>query len=482
MNWEQMSQPAKKSKAEGYQGFKLSKSSKNEIETINLDEPIVTKEWFFQNYIKPRKPVLIKYNANSEKFRLKTENFRPDTLIKTLGDEGDLLQVEELSKGGFGSGHDRLKLSLGDFLERIKNGESLYLTTQYEENDPKIAENNTEEGEEEDDDHDDNDDDEGEGHGFAGFGKIDENASDVDEFGDVDDFEDDYKDEFADELLGDDSNDINIIYQPPLTNLLDDKLESLPPHATEITESLVPQQINLWCGRTPAETPQLEIGLNDAGSVKNVNNGLSQANATSTGLHHDHADNLYILVQGKKRFTLFSPDFAYYLYTTGDVRDIYHTGVIDYVVNEKAKSWINVRADGGCLDSKCEIGGDQKTEQSNGERQAPPSFCRIPPSLLHLNELDEPKRVALEKYALECFPLFVPYKDQSIQVTLEDGDLLYLPAGWFHEVTSYGDKTNDNIHVALNYWFVPPDGESVNSPYTDPIWEEDFRKWKDLYL
>lgn len=104
MNWEQMSQPAKKSKAEGYQGFKLSKSSKNEIETINLDEPIVTKEWFFQNYIKPRKPVLIKYNANSEKFRLKTENFRPDTLIKTLGDEGDLLQVEELSKGGFGSG------------------------------------------------------------------------------------------------------------------------------------------------------------------------------------------------------------------------------------------------------------------------------------------------------------------------------------------------------------------------------------------
>lgn len=131
---------------------------------------------------------------------------------------------------------------------------------------------------------------------------------------------------------------------------------------------------------------------------------------------------------------------------------------------------------------KCEIGGDQKTEQSNGERQAPPSFCRIPPSLLHLNELDEPKRVALEKYALECFPLFVPYKDQSIQVTLEDGDLLYLPAGWFHEVTSYGDKTNDNIHVALNYWFVPPDGESVNSPYTDPIWEEDFRKWKDLYL
>ena len=33
---------------------------------------------------------------------------------------------------------------------------------------------------------------------------------------------------------------------------------------------------------------------------------------------------------------------------------------------------------------------------------------------------------------------------------LEAGEMLYMPAGWFHEVSSVGQ------HCALNYWFHPP--------------------------
>ena len=61
----------------------------------------------------------------------------------------------------------------------------------------------------------------------------------------------------------------------------------------------------------------------------------------------------------------------------------------------------------------------------------------------------------------------------SIKVTIKAGECLYLPAGWFHNVTSYGGnptddslKGNDAIHMAINYWFYPPDNlQSYHKPY-----------------
>lgn len=55
----------------------------------------------------------------------------------------------------------------------------------------------------------------------------------------------------------------------------------------------------------------------------------------------------------------------------------------------------------------------------------PPSFSRVDMSL---------PQEQLKKQ----FPLF-PGNDAALKVTLNAGDMLYLPAGWFHEVTSYGD-------------------------------------------
>ena len=42
------------------------------------------------------------------------------------------------------------------------------------------------------------------------------------------------------------------------------------------------------------------------------------------------------------------------------------------------------------------------------------------------------------------------------EVELEAGQMLYLPAGWFHEVTSFSEAPSQT-HLALNYWFQPPD-------------------------
>lgn len=53
-------------------------------------------------------------------------------------------------------------------------------------------------------------------------------------------------------------------------------------------------------------------------------------------------------------------------------------------------------------------------------------------------------------------------KGAALEVTVHAGQALYVPAGWFHEVTSMGDagSAQDNpagVHMALNYWFYPPD-------------------------
>ena len=57
------------------------------------------------------------------------------------------------------------------------------------------------------------------------------------------------------------------------------------------------------------------------------------------------------------------------------------------------------------------------------------------------------------------------------------GEALYLPAGWFHEVTSSG-----GAHAALNYWFHPPTEDAFDAPYgmRQEAWESDWAAWEAL--
>lgn len=74
------------------------------------------------------------------------------------------------------------------------------------------------------------------------------------------------------------------------------------------------------------------------------------------------------------------------------------------------------------------------------------------------------------------FPSF-PGADECTEVTIQAGQMLYLPAGWFHEVTSYSVGAQDT-HVAVNYWFHPPDNltSTPNAscgrrfPYSSDYW------------
>ncbi|KAJ3202788.1 hypothetical protein HK099_001745, partial [Clydaea vesicula] len=100
--------------------------------------------------------------------------------------------------------------------------------------------------------------------------------------------------------------------QRPLT-----KLTSFFSIEPKIFSTLIPQQINLWMGSSSRE-------------------------GSSSGLHHDFADNLYFLVKGTKKFTIFSPLDAKNLYTVGKIKKIFNNGLISYADEEQ-------RSDGAFL-------------------------------------------------------------------------------------------------------------------------------------
>ena len=63
---------------------------------------------------------------------------------------------------------------------------------------------------------------------------------------------------------------------------------------------------------------------------------------------------------------------------------------------------------------------------------------------------------------------------RCMQVTIKAGEMLYIPTGWFHEVRSTGGGIDG--HLALNYWFHPPDGLTFEKPYTTDFWVNDWNR------
>lgn len=83
--------------------------------------------------------------------------------------------------------------------------------------------------------------------------------------------------------------------------------------------------------------------------------------------------------------------------------------------------------------------------------------------------------MALPEEALRRrFPLF-PGAAAAEEVVLRAGEMLYLPASWFHEVTSSSGAAAAP-HAAVNYWFHPPDALVATTagrfPYTSDFWPD----------
>ena len=137
-------------------------------------------------------------------------------------------------------------------------------------------------------------------------------------------------------------------------------------------------------------------------SKANIWMGNAGPSGASSELHFDAPDNLYCLLKGRKKFMLYAPSDVPFLYMNNNVYKVESDGYIRM----------------------------NRTALSNGKEA---HFSAVNPL----------------RPDLKTFPLFAGATPASC--TLEAGDMLYLPGGWFHHVTSY------DLNLAINFWanYVP---------------------------
>ncbi|KAG8962872.1 hypothetical protein FRC05_005080 [Tulasnella sp. 425] len=116
------------------------------------------------------------------------------------------------------------------------------------------------------------------------------------------------------------------------------------------------------------------------------------------------------------------------------------------------------------------IGGNDGDESDDEEEEDPSSFSGIPTSVLH-SHLNLPTTTAppSSNPSTSAFISSLKSAGSPFIVNLKAGEMLYLPASWWHEVTSSSSSPSD-IHMAFNYWFRPPNApDKLTLPYKDSL-------------
>jgi len=164
------------------------------------------------------------------------------------------------------------------------------------------------------------------------------------------------------------------VMEPPLLQLLGDF--SIPIYFKDVQL----RSVNLWMGNS--------------------------VQAITTPLHHDFNDNLYVVVEGRKRFSIFPPQQAPNLYPRGVLLGVDPNGNIRYQERDK---------------------------------------------LPHLAQVD------IERPDMQRFPRYAEAAPQRMDFEVLANEMLFLPNGWFHQVTSVGR------HIAVNFFAETPPAEKLAS-------------------
>ena len=249
------------------------------------------------------------------------------------------------------------------------------------------------------------------------------------------------------------------LHAAPVTQLQEDF-----PARPRLLGNLVPHQYNLWVGNSP--------------------------DGTSSGLHHDFHDNLYVLCRGRKRFSLFAPSEHAALALTGKVHRVHANGLINFDGLETREDGAHptTLAEDRVARAEARLAEDD-SEAARDELEAAEDALD---ELVGFNFGDEDedededdgsagqgrasKRRRTEDKAKDA-PLPDNFCKTSevdgkaavrVDVDVRAGEMLFLPASWFHEVTSFSSAGG---HIAFNYWMHPArHGAPFDAPYEDDFW------------
>ncbi len=258
-----------------------------------------------------------------------------------------------------------------------------------------------------------------------------------------------------------------------------DRVHSRVPLHPPLLPSLHTQSVNMWLGR--------------AGE-----------GGASSGLHHDHHDNLLCLLRGRKRVRLYSPADALRLRTAGRITRVHPNGKIVYAgapctadgreggevaraalgrvraARAAAERWLEraESADGAdvddaedALDATVDAALDLEMRAARADEKERRRRWRAARggARSDAQRADGAPAPTPDNFSLGA-PADGSVATRSAVVEMGAGDRLYMPCGWFHDVTSSG------THCALNFWFHPPDAPHFDAPYRSAaFWRAEWR-------
>lgn len=158
--------------------------------------------------------------------------------------------------------------------------------------------------------------------------------------------------------------------------------------------------------------------------------------ATGSRLHRDANDNLYLVLQGTKTFKLWHPCQFQAMHTVAPTFFVNKDGMTNQ---------FNVRAFRDYVHNHM----NQSTQLLQVEDQHRPLTDLL--STLISNDVPYDNTHAhFSRLSSHETASSLSLPEPAAEVTLQAGDALYLPTGWFHEVSSH-----PGVHSAVNLWWKP---------------------------
>lgn len=199
--------------------------------------------------------------------------------------------------------------------------------------------------------------------------------------------------------------------------------------------------VNLWMGREEV-----------------INN---QVTTTVSKLHVDSYDNLYILLKGTKTFITISPEYGSKLATLYPTYNVGANGVSFRTSGNIYLPWkfTNHSSNG-------EEKGAEATTTTDGDSVAdvrqsvkgvvPPALYPLDTINAHFSTIDHTELIEY------CTLNQIPFEVVELK---KPGDIFFLPAGVFHQVTTTSSAEANYQHMALNYWWKPANYQNISKLY-----------------
>ncbi|OAQ26344.1 Clavaminate synthase-like protein [Linnemannia elongata AG-77] len=168
----------------------------------------------------------------------------------------------------------------------------------------------------------------------------------------------------------------------------------------------------------PAQIPFISEALGKEPDAVNFWYGDERS---TTSLHKDHYENMYAVITGRKIFTLIPPTEQFCLHEKQYIAATY----VDTADNSTASS-------------------STTTAQSTPRYKLDPMDPVVLTKWIALNPSHEPQEELFEKYPR--YQMCQPFK-----VVVNPGEMLYLPAMWYHQVEQEPD--HEGKCIAVNWWY-----------------------------